>query len=454
MTEEACRVGHRCSESSEEGILDHENRALSNISVWWRLFPVLFFLTYLSFTVYLFAFGPWPYPVEDGTKLFIFLIFAHLALLVGYVSAGFGEPGGYFGRWKASRIVKLALLVNLAFLPLTMVFRTGGVVPDVTQGIINPGAAYAQFGFHNREGVPIVEYARIFFGPVLFLLFPLTLFYWQRLNTTVRVLGVLCILSTVAMYIAMGTNKGIADTVLLTPFMLLAGHLSGVSRLKWRSKAIIFIASGVAFVLFLVFFTRTQATRAGSGAKTAFSTSLNRFADLDNPIVQNRSPEVQVGLLGLSSYLGQGYYGLYLSLEKPFMPMFGVGNSMFLFRQVARITGNDRILDQPYPMRVGVYGWDGYGNWFTIYPWIASDVSFPGTILVVLVIGRLFALSWLDTLRGENPFAVAAFALFIVMLFYFPANNQVVQRGEAFASFFGILALWIVTRKRYVWRTA
>jgi hypothetical protein len=203
-----------------------------------------------------------------------------------------------------------------------------------------------------------------------------------------------------------------------------------------------------------MFFTRTQSTRAGSGAKTAFSSAINRFADLDNPIVRDRSPAMQVAILGLSNYLGQGYYGLYLSLEEPFLPMFGVGNSMFLFRQAARITGNDRILDLPYPMRLEKYGWDGYGNWSTIYPWIASDVSFPGTILVLLAVGRLFALSWLDTLRGRSPFAVAAFALFVTMLFYFPANNQVVQSGEALTSFLGILALWLFTRRKYVWRTS
>jgi hypothetical protein len=76
-------------------------------------------------------------------------------------------------------------------------------------------------------------------------------------------------------------------------------------------------------------------------------------------------------------------------------------------------------------------------------------VSFPGTLVVVFIIGRLFALSWLDTLRGQNPLAVVAFAQLVVMLYYFPANNQMLQSGEAAASLLGILGAWLFTRRAH-----
>src|SRR6202035_2760114 len=128
-----------------------------------------------------------------------------------------------------------------------------------------------------------------------------------------------------------------------------------------------------------------------------------------------------VGVWGLTHYLSSGYYAVYLSLKSPFVPCYGVGNSIFLVRQAARISGDQSILNRPYPMRVEKYGWDSYGLWSSIYPWLASDVSFPGAILVVFLIGRLFAMSWLDTIGGTNPLAVVVFAHFIIMLFYFPA---------------------------------
>jgi hypothetical protein len=143
----------------------------------------------------------------------------------------------------------------------------------------------------------------------------------------------------------------------------------------------------------------------------------------------------------------QGYYALSLSLDREFLPLFGFGNSMFLYRNLARLTGDDDILNRPYPVQIEKDGWQAYGNWASIYPWIASDVSFPGTLVVVFLIGRLFALIWLDTLDGANPFAVALFAELVIMLIYFPANNQVLQSGEPLVAFYALLILWWRTRR-------
>jgi hypothetical protein len=126
--------------------------------------------------------------------------------------------------------------------------------------------------------------------------------------------------------------------------------------------------------------------------------------------------------------------------------MFGVGNSIFLTQQAVRITGIERIGTLSYPKRIEEDGWDALGLWSSIYPWIASDVSFPGTIFVVFLIGRLFALAWFDALSGRNPFAYGMLAQFTIMLFYFPANNQTVQFGEGFTAFWVILLAWLLTR--------
>ena len=172
-------------------------------------------------------------------------------------------------------------------------------------------------------------------------------------------------------------------------------------------------------------------------------------ANPDNILIQDAPPNVRLGVLGLTAYVTQGYYGLSLALDEPFVPMFGVGNSMFLYFNAIKLTGDSGIEKLPYPVRVEhSRGWGAYETWISIYPWLASDVSFPGVILVVFLIGRLFAMSWLDTVRGENPFAVAMLAQFIIMLFYFPANNQMLQSGEALVGFYGVMVLWLITRQR------
>jgi hypothetical protein len=160
--------------------------------------------------------------------------------------------------------------------------------------------------------------------------------------------------------------------------------------------------------------------------------------------------EYQVGVLGLTTYASQGYYALYLALDKPFVPSFGVGHSMFLTRQAARLPGLQWIADTSYPARIQEDGWSTFGLFSSIYPWIASDVGFPGTIAVVFLVGYALAVSWRETIVWRNPFALAAFVQFCTMVYYFPANNQCLQSGETVAAFWGTVITWQVVRRQRV----
>jgi hypothetical protein len=413
-----------------------------------RLFPLLFFFVYLNITVVLFMIGPWEYPVESTFSLYAFLALAHLAFLLGYLSAAFRQPVGYAGKFTTCRLVKASVLVSLILLLPTSRFRTGRFIPDIIGGITDPGGAYAQSLTMREGGEPIIEYIRIFLGPLLYMALPLTVFYWDQLSRKVRIAGVISILGMVALFIAMGTNKAIADTVLLVPCLMFAACCAG--RLKLSRKKIVRIgaASLLSFLLFLGYFGLAVSSREGSPVAEGYFLSAHTRVDEDNFLIRNLPRAPAAALIGLDIYLTQGYYALSLSLQEPFVPMYGVGNSMFLYRQAARITGDAGITERPYPVRIEKYGWDAQGLWSSIYPWIASDVSFLGAILVVFLIGRLLAQSWLDTLRGDNPLAVVMFSIFVIMLFYFPANNQMLQSGEGLTAFWGILILWRRSRGR------
>ena len=141
---------------------------------WVRLLPIIFFITYLNFTVFLFAFGPWDWPVTDGTKLYIFLAFAHLSLLLGYLSAAFKKPKGYYGKFSVERLVLISLFLNILLLVPTSVFRSGSVIPDIAAGLSDPGSVYKSTNEMRSQGGGAVEYIRIIVSPALSLLLPLT----------------------------------------------------------------------------------------------------------------------------------------------------------------------------------------------------------------------------------------------------------------------------------------
>lgn len=446
------RIEHWPVREQATAFIDVEEVPGRRFSIWVRLFPILFFFAYLNFTVFLFAFGPWPWPVQDGTTLYSFLAVVHLSLLFGYLSAAFSRPHGYTGPWTGQRLVVISLIVNLVFLFPTSGYRTGGMLPDVLGGLTDPGTSYAESLAIRSNGFPVTEYLRILFGPILFLLLPLVIFYWGSLRPLVRWLSSFCILGVVTIFIAMGTNKAIADLVLLVPCLVIAGYLAGFLKIGRIKKILIVALTLIGFSFFLFFFTATQSQRSGSPAAVGYFPAADIYSDPDNFVIRYLPSQLKIGVIALDSYLTQGYYALYLSLDQPFVPMFGVGNSMFLTRNVAKILGQD-IPQASYPAQIEAdAGWSSQSLWHSIYPWLASDVSFPGVILVVFIIGRLFAMSWLDTLKGKNPFAIAAFAQLLIMIFYFPANNQCLQSGESLISFLVIIMLWLFYRNKYVLR--
>jgi hypothetical protein len=415
-----------------------------------RLMPGLFFVAFLTGTVLLFAYGPWPWPVREGGWLYGFLAAAHLALALGYVSAAFGQPRGYGLRLAPRRFLPLSLVVNLLLFAPTTLARTGVLVPDVARGLANPGAAYL-LSLEVRDQAAafvVVEYLRMVLAPLLVVAVPVTIYYWAALRGWTRVLGVLTIAGTIAMFIAMGTNKAIADLILIAPGLVLASHFAGYRRLTWSRVSAALAVLAVAVLLFFAFFTAGQLTREGGTALYGFHSGAGIFADQDHPLVAWLPDQPRAGAIAMTSYVSHGYYGLYLALEEPFVPMFGVGSSLFLQRNAARLLDRPEIASLPYPMRTEYRGWSALGLWSTIYPWLASDLSFPGVLIFVFVLGRLFAQSWLDSLDGGNPFAVVAFSLLVLMLFYIPANNHLLQDGESLVGLIAVLALWRLTRAR------
>lgn len=414
-----------------------------------RLFPIVAMQLYLNFTVFLFAAGPWEWPVENGLKLYGFLALAHAALLLGYLSAGDRPPAGYHGRSSPERLVKVSLVLVAALLLPTSRSRTGSWIPNAAGGLSDLATAY----FEGNEaaslaGGNVAEYARMLLGPWLFLLLPLTIYYWPRLSRAFRLASLACMAGFLSIYVARGTNKALADVVLLLPCLLVARYFAGTLRISWRRGLVLLGVTAGLFAAFLAFFAASNIARLRDGDASEYMPLISLQANADNFLVRHLPGNAKFGALGLTSYVTQGYYGLSLALEEPFVPMYGVGNSIFLYVNAAKATGAAKIEEMPYPVRVEQSGgWDAYVQWSSIYPWIASDVSFLGVIVVVFVVGRLFAMAWCDTLAGQNPWAVAMLAQLLIMLFYFPANNQMMQTGEAFFSFYGVLAFWLYTRK-------
>jgi len=425
----------------------------SSLTFRWRsLAPILVIQAYLWFTVAVFAWGPWNWRVEEPWKIYTFLTLAHLALFLGYLLGIRKEVHAYAGRLSASSLINIGVWVSILIFIPTNLFRTGTILPQVAEGLLNPGAAY-DASFYLRSGAgrsPIAEYLRFFLGPLLTLPVPLGIYFWKELSRAQRIGVIFVSLSTVTMFIAMGTNKAIADTVIILPWLIAAGAAGKRFKITRRLLVSWTCALAIGLTSFFLFFSAGSISR-GEGAGFAVSgvfPHVDVVADMNHPLVANTSPESRVGILGLSFYLTSGYQALAMSLEEPWVPCYGVGNSFFLSRQAERVLDRNDLTNRSYPARLETRGWDSLVLWSSIYPWLASDLTFPGTIVAVFWIGWLFARVWRDVIDAGNPIAVSLLSQVVIMLFYFPANNQVMQFGEGLSAFVVTLALWSWTQAK------
>ena len=414
---------------------------------WTRLLPIVVAVTYLTGTVLLFAFGPWPWRVQNAAYLYGLIAAIHVALLLGFVLALVRRPGCYRARLSPEALVRISVVANLVMLPFVSYSRSGSWIPDVIRGLTDPGGAY-QASLQLTEGQPSAAmYTRILIAPLLYLAIPVGIYYWGRIGWVLR-LGVIAVtLWTVALMIAIGMRAYMADMLVFIPWLLLAAHISGVTRLSRVAWAGMIGVGMLACAAFLAYFAMSNVAREGGRIVVVVEPLSYERPEDDNALLRAVPAEWRQGVLGVTLYFAGGYYVLDRCLSKPWKPTYGLGHSRFLVRNAVRLLRSEEFARRPYTAQVeqedGINAW----MWFsTIYPWIASDVSFPGVVVVVFLIGWALGLAWSDCLRGRNALAPAALSLLLMVVFWFPALNRV-QDGEAMVAFWVILLAWFYTRR-------
>ncbi|NMV41887.1 hypothetical protein [Ralstonia insidiosa] len=417
--------------------------------VW--LAPLAFFQLYLTLTVFLFFFGPWPWDVKNPITLVCYLMSAQLSIAVGYMMAWRRVGISLSQQTPAVRelavneclhFMRVALIITFAMFIPTSLSRTGGFFPDVVSGLQNTGGVYMENQDRLASGNTFVfaEYLRMILSPWLIAVYPIAIVYWARMSWGMRAASVLAIGANMSMYLATGTNKGLADFVVTAPWLIFMGVAAGVLHLK-ISKRIALVVFVAMFFGFLEFFGNSQLQRAGGvGEFGVFNTGAGMLYANSGWLSDVLTDNLRIIYESLTRYLVQGYYALSLGLQVDHGSTLGLGHSMFLARNADAIFSTTYFSEQSLPGIIeSQYGWGMFSLWHSIYPWLASDFGFVGTIPVIGGLAYLLSLSWgmsLTTLRYQW---LSLLFLMLVLFFYIPANNQIFQSGETCVGFFLIL---------------
>jgi hypothetical protein len=417
-----------------------------------RWLPLIAIEAFLNATILVFAWCSWP--IDNPASLYIYVGTAHLLLALGYYCGSRMVPSACpygIGGVGWSKILVAGIFVTLVMSPILIYADTGGSI-DIISGFLNPGDTYLNSMVKSQQGLGLnfltryAGQARILCGFLILFVLPVGALYWSRIGIVMKV-GVLAagaahiIESTSA-----GRNKGLADIVILLPWLVFLRNAKRLNTLlQVRNVLIIFgVTIGISFG-FWTYFNKNIAERTNEAGVASFVDNLGNATFSLRPFESDNLNRV---LSGPISYCTQGYYGLACSLELPFEWTYGVGNSrIWTIYADKYLAGADSIAARTYARRVeDEYGWDSYVRWHTVYPWLAGDCTFAGTLAVVFILGMVLAMTWRDSIERQNYLAGTVFIWLMLGLSYFSANNQLMQMGECVLGFWVALLIWWATR--------
>lgn len=406
-----------------------------------KFLPLLFFQGYLSLTLILYLFGPWPWRNDQTPNVINFLISSQVAICFGYITGvlfnkTFSVRYKKFNALKGVNFIKFSVLINIIiFIPLSL-SRTGSMIPDIFFGLLNPGDAYHNNFLRLKAGNPYIyaEYIKAFLSPWIIGLLPVLCIYWNHLNSLYRVLGIICILTGLSFYIATGTNKGLADIVITLPWFIFL-----YQKIKNPEASIKIINIVIFIVLVFIFLILFGMSLKGRGNVLADSYFADKLISVDYKFATSSIfPEfICMIYISITKYLCHGYYALSLSFNIDHPSTFGFGNSMVLARNADHFFNTNYFEANSIPgLLESSLGYKKLKLWHSIYPWLASDFGFIGALVVVSFFGFLLAVIWLRVISIRDPFDIVLLYLMLIIFYYIPANNQVFQCLETLICFF------------------
>lgn len=418
-------------------------------------------MTYLWSTFLLFWTTHYTSLFNDNWQLAemsIYIFLAYNAIIIGYwifvhnrvnIQAVTPTKGFFSLAEHANAIVFLAGLHLICYAGVIFYAFNGFSFDAVYNGIFDSGAAYAsKFDVYELQRdtndtniimrLCTVTYFIYYAGFVCFI------YCWNDLKIFTRVFFLLAIVMYILAFVSIGTHKGIADVIIFLSLgwgvryaaKKIHANTEKAAKYKLFSKYWIILA----FVLFSIYMANNQILRG------------QQFLNIDSYYAQaERSlwgsvfePEIAVRINNVLSCPTQGYAGLTYALQQNFEFCYGYGLSPALYSYFEQYLNAPSMYENSYLFRSEINtGWPGKMYWSTIFPWLASDVTFIGGIFIMFLIGWLIAWAWYSTLYEQNIFGVITLSMLWEVILGIPVNNQLLMSRTGLWAVIGTIILFV-----------
>lgn len=408
--------------------------------------PFCALVAWLCFTVAVFAWGPYEYEIPNRFQLYTFLIAVHLALVLGFWRGSISLGRRVRLHCSGPRIAKGSITLSAVVMAAGLMATRGGDIGRVKSAMSDPEAAYLASSL--REGFSDFSYVGIISAPFWILALSLGIFHWRSIGTIGRALLIFLIASTALASIGAAIRSALVALIVQAGLVFLLALRSGTIRVGIFGRWLIAFVAIITVVCFFEYSSFLATLR--SPRQEQFINPITFQRPNESHLLYRLTPEEQHRSLNqISFYISHPYYRLSETMQLPWVGSgWGFANSVFLIRNVARLTGWSQLEDRSLGLRLDLIEVGRFGLWWsTAYSWIASDLTFPGTVIFVFFIGYLLALAGMDAVSQRNPFAVAAYAVLGHFVFSLPMNSPL-QDGPGISAYAGLVLLWWFTRSR------
>jgi hypothetical protein len=424
-------------------------------------FPIFIAEIYLFGTFLLSLIIPQIIEAENVLLLVLFLSAAYISLYLGY-RHGIRQLGV---RIVAGRInAKEFAMMNRLFIASAMYFIAYGLallaeygglsLTAILTSLQNPGYAYAnKFLVYERQSTKgttnLAIQILVLLSVFSTFLIPYTILLWKKLRLAKKALAGFGLVIYLSFFLFTGTISGIGHLCICGIATYVCKTLGSWNlteprrrmRRLWK-KAILLL---LPVILLVSYVTYSQIQRTD-----VFGTNKKYMPMVvDSLAASVLGEDIALGFYMASTYTTQGYIGLSKNLQTPFEWTYGLGSSLALNSYFQQYLGTGDMFPMTYPARTEVRtGWPSLMYWTTVFPWLASDMTFPGTILFMFLAGYFLARTWLEAAVRCDPVAVVIFSQIVLFIVFIPANNQLLQGRAGLWSTISLLTWYFLTARR------
>ena len=419
------------------------------------------FQIYLWSTFGLFMISGFAQNLENPILLFLFVGAGNIALFLGYKLAIRREINTLIDQrldsgCPSKKTINVIILLSSLYFTIyafAHFYEYGfSLSIDSLSALLDPGRAYMNkfliYGkFEEEQRVSLAIQICVLLGAVYATLIPILVVFWEKVYKSIRCFAIASILFYEFFFLSIGTMKGLGDLLIFcfSAWLVRNGNkqVKNISKPKEKTKnkksRIIVILGFCAFIFYMphAMQSRLDTSSMEVENKGLLENTVGRLFNED-------SDGINVAI----SYPIHGYKGLDINLTTPFEWSYGLGSSSALNSYKNQYIGGIDYYRKTYPARTEERtGYPALQYWSTIYPWLASDLTYFGAIIFMCFLGWFIGGLWIESFIYTRPLSIILFCQTVIMIFFIPANNQIFMNRLTFIGFFSLLVLYIYTKR-------